>query len=116
MALFITGTKKDVTGTDNELDFNFSEKIRLKGVNAMVKGADAGDTVDFEVGYYAPAWTVVSKFGDVIPMKPSASWVGYHYESHGESIIPTTVKLKLRYNQANTATTKNVVVHYICYK
>lgn len=115
-SLNITSGKETITGSTDFLDKDWTEDVWLQGLVVMVKDADADDTIDVEVGYYAPTWTAVKKFGDAVDVPDITGWQTLRYENTNLSNIPTTVKVKVKYNQANTSTTKKLIVHYICQK
>lgn len=115
-SLDITSGKETITGSTDFLDKDWASSVWLQGLVVMVKDGEWGDTVDVEVGYYAPAWTVVKKFGHTVDMMDQSGWQTHRYENKNLSEVPTTVKLKVKYNQVNTGTTKKLVVHYICQK
>ena len=115
-SLNITGASETITGSTDFVDKGWSENVWLGGLVVMVKGADWGDTIDVEVGYYAPSWTVVKKFGDTVPMMEETGWQTHRYENESFSEIPTTVKVKVKYNQVDTGTTKKLVVHHVLQK
>lgn len=121
VSLFITGKQKAVTGTNvaanNTIDSAFTEEIQLQGMMIAVKDADDGDTIDVEVGYDpGTGWVSLKKFGEAVPMKGMAGWQEYNYKNNAVSKIPSNLKIRTRLNQANTATTKRVLVHYIVHK
>jgi hypothetical protein len=115
-SLYVTGKKENITGSTDYIDWAIPVELFLQGIRVMVKGGEWGDTIDVEVGYYAPSWTVVKKFGDVVPMRDDSGWQEYVYLNDAVSRLPNTLTIKVKYNQTDTGTTKKMVVHFICHK
>lgn len=115
-SVYVTAKKESITGATDLVEMNWSEIVYLQGMVVMVKDADWGDYVDVEVGYYAPSWTPLKAFGKTVYMKDQSGWQEHRYENKSVSEIPTSLKVRLKYNQADTGTTKKVVLHYICQK
>ena len=117
VSLFITGRSLEVSENTFELDSSFDSDIQLQGMVVQVKDADWGDSIDVEVGYLSEGtWVCLKEFGKYVPMRDGAGWQVYEYRNNAVSKITTNLKIRVRYNQASSSTTKKLIVHYITHK
>lgn len=117
ISLFVKGSTFSITGDSQHCDISFNYVIELQGINVSVKDANEGDYIDFEVGYTGQSgWVSLSKFGETVYTKDGSGWQDYQYRNNSVAKIPAGLTLRLTYTQANSATTKKVILHYITHK
>ena len=118
VSLYVSGREAEITGTTNYVEASFPVEIQLQGVDVYVKGADWGDNMHFDVGYTDGGgnWVSIKRFGETVYAMDDVGWNQYFYKNNAVSKIPSTLKLRLIYNQANTITIKKVIVNFITHK